>query len=216
MSFFYSPFYSPLYDIFDDIATAVEQAQDSLAQDPNYQASRKAIQGKPQKGAASTTGKKASGSSKAVQKAPAQQPPQSLLSTILSSDPFFSPSTVDTSKIIPALNIHENDKSYTLTVSVPGALKDKLNINLNKDTNELSIKGEIPAPDFDDDDTSVVHSEIPAGQFERTLKLPTSVNGEKIKASFKNGILTLEIPKLDNDDNIQPIEITETDSVETN
>ncbi|QPG74048.1 hypothetical protein FOA43_001368 [Brettanomyces nanus] len=206
MSYFYNPFYpSPFYDFFDDISNAVEQVNQSLATDPNV-AARKALQGK--------------NNNKAVSKAPRQQAAQkvaknapenrSLISSVF-GDPFFGNDLVE-STITPAINIHENDKFYSLKVSTPGAVKENLTIDFNKDENQLIIKGEIPAEETDEKNgDAVVHTEIPAGKFERRLSLPLTVDGENIKATFENGILALEVPKAKNAKKLHRIEISESE-----
>lgn len=195
MSFFYSPFDSPFYDFFDDISNAVDQVQQSLP----YRQNRKAIQSKDSKntGAVSKVTKPT---------APAKKN-DSLISSFL-RDPFFDHDLDST--LTPALNITENTKAYTLKVSVPGAAKDHLSIDFNKDNNELIIKGEVPATENDEKSgDTVVHVEIPAGKFERRLRLPATVDGEKIKAAFNNGILTLQVPKVADGKNLKRIEISE-------
>ncbi|VEU21858.1 DEKNAAC102856 [Brettanomyces naardenensis] len=227
MSFFYNPFYtpySPFYDFFDDVANAVDQ----LAQDPNVVAARRANQQasrprqavtqapKPTAAAPPATQAVAATNDHQRAVAPPVERPQSLVSSFFNEDPFFGTDWVG-NKIIPALNIHENDDSYSLRLSAPGALKDNLTIDFNKDTKELIIKGEIPASKLDEErGETLIHSEIPAGKFERRLKLPGTVDGEKITATFENGILTLQVPKLKNGEgDLQRIEISESAKFET-
>lgn len=125
--------------------------------------------------------------------APSQQTAGNLFSTIFGDDPFLNASLA-ANKIVPPIDIYEDAKSYTLVVSLPGITKDTVTIDFNKDTNELSIKGTLPA--FGEDD-KLIYSERPSGQFQRTLHLPSSVSGTSVKAKVANGILSVEVPKID-------------------
>ena len=202
MSFFFNPYsspYTPLYDFVDDIADAVDQVHQAIGQTPNKRGNRKSLKPDDKKAVAKAP----------KQGAPAKKGDQEKQNSLLSfyNDPFFG-SAFDEDTFIPALDVHENEKSYTLKVSVPGAAKDHLDINFDKDSHLLSIKGEIPETKSEEKEgDTVVHSEIQYGKFERSLTLPQNVDGENIKAGFQDGILTLQVPKVKNSQNVKKISI---------
>lgn len=90
-------------------------------------------------------------------------------------------------RLLP-VNVHDADEAYVLTAFVPGLTAEQLNIQILNDT--LSIEGE-----YKQEDSSYLLSELPAGTFRRTLRLPTELDAEKAEAKIDNGVLTLRVPK---------------------
>ncbi|VUG18877.1 DEBR0S4_04654g1_1 [Brettanomyces bruxellensis] len=202
MSFFFNPYsspYTPLYDFVDDIADAVDQVHQAIGQTSNKRGNRKSLKPDDKKAVAKAQSK-ALRQRRVTRKSRIHYFPSTTI-------PFFG-SAFDEDTFIPALDVHENEKSYTLKVSVPGAAKDHLDINFDKDSHLLSIKGEIPETKNEEKEgDTVVHSEIQYGKFERSLTLPQNVDGENIKAGFQDGILTLQVPKVKNSQNVKKISI---------
>jgi HSP20 family protein len=92
----------------------------------------------------------------------------------------------------PAMDVSENEKSYTLTVELPGVKKEDVTVELQD--NVLSIRGEKKSESEEKRDKS--HwVERSYGSFSRSLSLPANVLSEQVKASFADGVLTIEIPK---------------------
>lgn len=94
----------------------------------------------------------------------------------------------------PAVDITEDDASYNLHVDLPGI--DKKNIHLNLKDNMLTISGEREYNKKDNKD-AYYRSERGYGKFSRCFHLPEEVNDEKISASFKNGVLNITVPKVE-------------------
>ncbi|GME83131.1 unnamed protein product [Ambrosiozyma monospora] len=117
--------------------------------------------------------------------------------SFFNNDPFFNSQSLST--FSPPVDIHENDKSYGLSLSVPGAARDNVTIDFNTDTNELIIKGEVPDNRVEkkDEKGRLVYSERSYGSFQRMFKLPKNVDGQAIDAKFDNGVLSLNIPKVE-------------------
>lgn len=201
MSYFYNqhytPFVDPFYDFLGDIANAVDQVHQAIGERP---ANNKR---------ANKNGKEANTVSKVRKQKPektSRVSPTSLISAF-DNDPFFS-NNMDADKFMPELDVHENNKEYTLKVSVAGAAKDNLSINFNKDNNLLTIEGEIPSKKTEEKEGDrVIHTEIKSGKFERSMTLPGNVNADGIKAGFENGILTLQVPKAEKTENVKSIDI---------
>jgi HSP20 family protein len=92
----------------------------------------------------------------------------------------------------PAVNIKENEKVYGIEVALPGIEKDKVNIDIEKDL--LIISSEVEQEKNEEID-GYSRREFGSYSFSRSFRIPENVNSEKISASFKNGILTIELPK---------------------
>ena len=93
---------------------------------------------------------------------------------------------------VPAVNIKENDKNFEIEVAAPGLNKDDFNITLDNDV--LTIKSEKKS-ETEDKQEDYMRREFQYSTFCRSFSLPESVNRDKIKASHKNGILSVELPK---------------------
>jgi HSP20 family protein len=91
------------------------------------------------------------------------------------------------SRLLP-VNIRDEEDAYELTAFVPGLTAEQLNIQVLDDT--LSIEGE-----YKQEDSEYLVSELPAGTFRRTLRLPTELDAEKAEAKIENGLLVLRVPK---------------------
>ncbi len=93
----------------------------------------------------------------------------------------------------PALDIHENDKAYTVVAPLPGINPDQINVRLQNGV--LTISGEIQSPEVKED-SKVVVQERYYGKFSRSVTLPQSVDSDKVEATYENGVLTLNLPKV--------------------
>ena len=91
-----------------------------------------------------------------------------------------------------ALDVSENDESYTVHASVPGMNADDLDISFTENT--LTIKGESKDERVDENEKWHLR-ERRFGSFMRSISLPTMVNADAIEAHFENGVLTLTLPK---------------------
>ena len=100
---------------------------------------------------------------------------------------------------LPAVDIRETDKAYILEMDLPGY--DEKNISVNIDGTNLtisSIQEDIKDAKKDkpvDEDGTFILRERRICSFSRSFKLPENANPEAVNASFKNGILNLEIQK---------------------
>lgn len=92
----------------------------------------------------------------------------------------------------PALNVVENENDYLVTVELPGV--DQSDIDITVNDNLLTIQGEKKSS-HEYKEGSVYRRESREGSFRRSLSLPASVDAEGIKASIKNGVLELVVPK---------------------
>ena len=92
----------------------------------------------------------------------------------------------------PPVDVKETDDSFTLTADIPGLTKKEVTVNVADGI--VSISGERKLEDEKESD-NYHYRERRYGSFSRTFNLPETVNEEDISASFKNGILSIELPK---------------------
>ena len=93
---------------------------------------------------------------------------------------------------LPALDVQENKDSFTIQVELPGLKREDIEVSL--EDGALTISGErkteTPA-----EGTEVHRQERFYGKFSRVLTLPTTVSADKVKAQYKDGILTVTLAK---------------------
>ena len=92
----------------------------------------------------------------------------------------------------PAANIIDNEKDFTIELAVPGMSKDEFSINLDKDI--LTIAMERKDEEVKEE-KNFTRREFRYDGFSRTFSLPEIVDQEKIKADYKNGVLSVVLPK---------------------
>jgi HSP20 family protein len=92
----------------------------------------------------------------------------------------------------PEVNIIENDNEFNLEIAIPGIAKDEINIGVENDV--LSISSERKKENEEKTD-NFLHREFGRRTFKRSFGLPDSVDQELIKASYKDGVLNVIIPK---------------------
>ncbi|HEV3468833.1 MAG TPA: Hsp20/alpha crystallin family protein [Pyrinomonadaceae bacterium] len=90
---------------------------------------------------------------------------------------------------IPAADVYEDEGAYTIALDLPGIRRDGLDVNL--DERRLTIRGERPPREGAD----VRRAERPHGRFVRSFSLPDAVDRQGITADYKDGVLTLRLPK---------------------
>jgi HSP20 family protein len=95
----------------------------------------------------------------------------------------------------PELDIFESEKAYHLSVELPGVNRD--DIDLSVDDDALIVRARKESVDKDVDDDQYHRVERRFGRFERMLALPADADGENVSAEFKNGVLEVTIPRLE-------------------
>ena len=92
----------------------------------------------------------------------------------------------------PAVDLFEDKNDIVVKVELPGMEKENVEVKLTD--HMLTIKGEKKKTE-EVKEENYYRSERSYGSFIRTLELPTDVHADKVKASFKNGILEVRLPK---------------------
>ncbi|MEZ4727199.1 MAG: Hsp20/alpha crystallin family protein [Caldilineaceae bacterium] len=91
-----------------------------------------------------------------------------------------------------ALDVSEQEDSYTIKASIPGVNPDDIDITMNNDI--LTISGESKSEEESEQGQWHLR-ERRFGRFSRSIRLPTIINSDKIEATCDNGVLTLQLPK---------------------
>ena len=109
----------------------------------------------------------------------------------LFNDDLF-PSLQNRSSSMPAVNIKEDEKMYSLELAVPGINKKDLKIEINEDLLTISSESKHEAEENKD---GYKRKEFSYSSFCRSFYIPENVTRDKIEASYNDGILTVGLPK---------------------
>jgi len=93
---------------------------------------------------------------------------------------------------IPRVDVNETEKAVAIDVELPGI--DKKDVKVEVRDNTLTISGERKSEKKTEDENCCV-AERHYGKFERTFSLSDSVNANNISAKYKDGVLTITLPK---------------------
>jgi HSP20 family protein len=93
----------------------------------------------------------------------------------------------------PSVDIFENDNSITVLADMPGVAADELKIDLRESV--LTLTGRVRSPERENE--SDVLREYQSGTFLRQFTLPETIDQAKIDAKLTDGVLRLELPKLE-------------------
>jgi len=91
----------------------------------------------------------------------------------------------------PSVNVLENNDEFRIELAAPGLSKKDFDIQVENQTLTISANKEVAGKE----DEKFVQKEFAYTSFSRTFNLPKTIDTTGIKASFKNGILTLALPK---------------------
>ncbi|MHB0924732.1 MAG: Hsp20/alpha crystallin family protein [Bellilinea sp.] len=110
----------------------------------------------------------------------------------LFDDAFTRPLNLNGAAALPSLDVYETDDEVVVKASLPGLKAEDVQISVTGDS--LTLRGEFKQEEEKSGATYHVR-ERRSGSFERTLGLPVSVQTDKAKADFENGILSIVLPK---------------------
>lgn len=108
-------------------------------------------------------------------------------------DLFDWPSFSNTNTTIPKVNVQENDNDFRVEMAAPGMKKNDFKIELDNDM--LTISSEVSHEDEHEEKGKYSRKEFSYQSFQRSFRLPETVEADKIKARYEDGILKLLIPK---------------------
>jgi HSP20 family protein len=121
--------------------------------------------------------------------------------TTRSLRPFFTPNLFDDDFLplfsdrkstLPAGNIREDEKKYFLELAIPGVDKKDLKIDIKEDV--LTVSSENKS-ETEESGNGYKRKEFSYSSFSRNFYIPENVERDKIEANYKDGILSVELPK---------------------
>jgi len=92
----------------------------------------------------------------------------------------------------PAVDIAEQENQYLVKMELPGVAREDVKISL--ESNILTVRGE-KKQEKEEKDKNFYRVERSYGSFQRSFTLPSSVKSDKIDAVFKDGVLSVALPK---------------------
>lgn len=93
----------------------------------------------------------------------------------------------------PTVEMYEEKDKFVVKVDTPGLEKEDIRISITDST--LQLRGEIRQQEEEREDRNYIYSERVYGSFSRDILLPSAVNADQIRATMKNGVLTIDLPK---------------------
>ena len=109
---------------------------------------------------------------------------------------FFNPapSRSEWSALTPAVDVEETSEAYVFRADLPGMSSKDVKVTVNNDT--LTLRGERKLEERETEG-SLHRVERAYGSFERSFTLGLPVRADQVKASYKNGVLEVHVPKAD-------------------
>ena len=98
----------------------------------------------------------------------------------------------DVFRLAPALDLVEKNGGYVITAELPGL--DEKNVEVKLSNGALTIRGE-KKEETEKEGKEYHLSERRYGSFQRAFRVPEGADSGKIEASFRNGVLTVKLPK---------------------
>ncbi len=97
----------------------------------------------------------------------------------------------------PAINVIENDKDYQIELAAPGMTKDDFNVKLDEDNNlVITMEKKNENKEEDKKNGRYLRREFSYSKFQQTMILPDDVEKDKISATVEHGVLTIDLPKM--------------------
>ncbi len=125
--------------------------------------------------------------------APSELAPGDLLRDFMNLHfPFFPKEKAGMNTWSPALDVHDDKDAFTVTLEAPGLKKEDFEISYHDGA--LSIAGE-RREERESKDKTYFRRERFFGRFARSVALPAGVKADAIGATYKNGVLTVTLPK---------------------
>jgi HSP20 family protein len=107
--------------------------------------------------------------------------------------PVRWPEEAEAQSLVPALDIVERKDEYVVRTEMPGVAKENIEVTLEDGI--LTIAGESRGESEEKEEGRVLRKERHYGKYVRSLRLGAHVDGRNIKASYRDGVLELVLPK---------------------
>ncbi|QIB67240.1 Hsp20/alpha crystallin family protein [Kineobactrum salinum] len=112
-------------------------------------------------------------------------------------DEFWAPTSASDQMgtfFSPRVDVREQGEHYEITAELPGVNKEDIHVHVREGT--LTLEAEASQSQQEEKEGRVIRQERRYGKYMRSFDLGGDVRDEDIKASFKDGVLTLQVPKV--------------------
>lgn len=114
----------------------------------------------------------------------------------LDSNEIFADDFFTRDRKLPAMNVKETKDIFEIELAVPGFSKKEIEVTLEDDY--LEVRAEKSNEQMEDENEGYIRREFTFTHFNRRMLLPTTINREEeVKATYKNGIITLKLAKME-------------------
>jgi HSP20 family protein len=107
--------------------------------------------------------------------------------------PFAMPAETE---LTMKIDVTEDDKGFTVKADIPGVKKEDIQVDVDED--RISLRAEAKREKEEKKGEKVVYSERSYGMVSRSFSLPAAVDAKGAKAEYKDGVLSLVLPKKSN------------------
>ncbi|SIS43921.1 Hsp20/alpha crystallin family protein [Neptunomonas antarctica] len=108
---------------------------------------------------------------------------------------FFMPVEKRMGSRLPAIDVHETDEKYLVNVDLPGINKEDIHVSMENGV--LTVKGETQTEEKEEKEGKMIRRERHVGSYMRQFTVGSEVDPDAIDARFENGVLSLELKKLE-------------------
>lgn len=122
----------------------------------------------------------------------------SLISTMMQNWDEFLPSayqgpSLNSASRLPAVDIKETDTEYQVIAELPGTPRENIEVSVKEDVLSLTVRSEDEKSE--ESQGRIIRQERYQGTFKRSFKLNDLVDDENIQATYKDGVLSISVPK---------------------
>jgi HSP20 family protein len=107
--------------------------------------------------------------------------------------PFAMPAETE---LTMKIDVSEDDKAFSVKADIPGVKKEDIQVDIDED--HVSVRAEVKQEKEEKKGEKVVYSERSYGMVSRSFSLPAAVDAKGAKAEYKEGVLSLTLPKKSN------------------
>ena len=103
-----------------------------------------------------------------------------------------------TAERVPAAEVRETEAGYSICLELPGVERDSIDVKATDRNLVISAERRAPQPESTDGDpqpTNTLLSEFRYGTWSRSFRFPSGINREAVQAVYRDGLLTVEVPK---------------------
>ena len=121
------------------------------------------------------------------------------------NDFFGNEWVTNNNKSVPAINIQQNEDGFTVEVAAPGMTKEDCNVSVDEHNNLVICFEKKNQSEEKDKKGTYLRREFSYTQFTRKMILPDNVVNEKIAAKVENGVLTVDIPTIKEEEKVSKV-----------